>query len=157
MKTKWFKKHWFGLATILAMVLGSILLTSQLLPHKPPDFRHPSVLELFLASRAAILGVRLVLYNAAVFVVASIAARAYAGEWIFKVGPVETPKDVADQKHVVEELAKWKPRAEAAEAKIEQMDAALKKTEANYKRVVAELAEAEAKLAGGHQEPSTET
>jgi hypothetical protein len=129
---RWVSQRWFGILTIVAMVGGTLALASQLLPHQVPTPRNPSALDVLFDSRAAVLAVRLVLFNGAVFLVASILVRTYRGDWIFRIGSVETPDSVEPQELAVEALGAWKERAKRAEDQIEDLTERLETTQQNY-------------------------
>lgn len=144
----WFTEHcerpFRGFILVVGLTVDVLMALN--VPSTTPLKKNPGYLDVIFASRSVLFSARLLLVEGALFLVASIVVRILRGGWASRAGGVETAEPESDVEDAIDELAAWKDRAGAAEAKVDAMGTRLRDTEENLKSVLADLEKTEAEL-----------
>ena len=118
-------KRWPPRVVVVALVIVAVVLGINLYPHQIRVSSHPSVLDETFDSRTLILALRIVVLFAVGFIVASLIARIWGGQWLSKAGPFE----ITDVKDLTDELKQSEAQVANAQKEIETLDERLAKSD----------------------------
>jgi hypothetical protein len=82
-------RSWYLRATWVALILVVSLAIADAVLTPTPAPRQPDFIDVFLASRAVVIAIRIAIVFAAAFIVLSVIALVAQRRWLTRVGPVE--------------------------------------------------------------------